>query len=115
MTEVKPRIRLMTPEEVRTTRLINAGSMIDLLGVVIPIAAGRTDQVHVFKEDSLLFVLSVNYRFEYAGLEVFDATTGEEHESIFVDSEWNLREYFGANWRDAAPINIVKKFMEHMN
>jgi hypothetical protein len=115
MTKISPPIKLMTPEEMRPTQLINAGAVIDFQGVIIPIAAGRSDQVHVFKEDALLFVLSVNYRFEYAGLEVFDAATGEEHESIFVDSEWNLREYFGANWRDAAPMNIVKKFMEHMN
>lgn len=114
MTEVKPRIRLMTPEEVRTTRLINAGSVIDLLGISIPIAAGRRDQVHVFKEDVLLYVLSINYRFEYAGIEVFDATTGKEHESIFVENEWKLKEYFGAEWRDAAPITIVKKFREYM-
>ncbi len=115
MTTIKPRIRLITPEEVRTTRLINAGSVIELQGVVIPIAAGRSDQIHVFKEEAQLFVLSINYRFEYAGLEVFDATTGEEQESIFVDSEWNLKSYFGNNWRDAAPMNIVKKFREYMN
>jgi hypothetical protein len=114
MKQIRPPIRLMTPEEMRPTQLINVGSVIDMLGVIIPIAAGRTDQVHVFKEEALLYVLSVNYRFEYAGIEVFDATTGEEQESIFVDNEWNLKEYFGANWRDAAPMNIVKKFMEHM-
>ena len=63
----------------------------------------------------MLYALSVNYRFEYAGIEVFDATTGEEQESIFVDNAWNLKEYFGAKWRDAAPLTIVKKFMEYMN
>ena len=115
MTKIKPPIRLMTPEEMRSTQLINAGSVIDLLGVVIPIAAGRTDQVHVFKEDATIYVLSINYRFEYAGIEVFDAATGEEQESIFVDNELNLKSYFRNNWRDAAPMNIVKKFMEYMN
>ena len=112
MKQIRPPIRLMTPEEMRPTQLINAGSVIDMLGVIIPIAAGRTDQVHVFKENALLFVMSINYRFEYAGLEVFDATTGEEHESIFVDSECNIRGYFGSRWRDAAPMTIAKKFRE---
>lgn len=115
MTRIRPTIRLMTPEEMRPTPLVNAGSVIDFQGVIIPIAAGRSDQVHVFKEDSLLYVLSVNYRFEYIGVEVFDTATGEEQESIFVDNEWNLKEYFGKNWRDAAPITIVKKLMEYMN
>jgi len=115
MTKIKPPIRLMTPEEMRSTQLINAGSVIDLLGVVIPIAAGRSDQIHVFKEDAVLYVLSINYRFEYAGLEVFDATTGEELESIFVDNEWNLKGHFGSRWRDAAPVTIAKKFREYLS
>jgi len=115
MMKINPSIRLMTPEEMRPPKLINAGSVIDFQGVIIPIAAGRSDQIHVFKEDAMLYILSINYRFEYAGIEVFDAATGEEYESIFVDNEWNLREYFGATWRDAAPMNIVKKFMEYMN
>ncbi len=110
MTKITPPIRLMTLEEMRPTQLINAGSVIDMLGVFIPIAAGRTDQVHVFKEDTQLYVLSINYRFEYAGIEVFDAATGQEYESIFVENDWQLKEYFGSRWRDAAPITIVKKF-----
>lgn len=115
MTKIKPTIRIMTPEDMRPPKLINAGSVIDFLGVIIPIAAGRSDQVHVFKEEATLYVLSINYRFEYAGIEVFDAATGEEQESIFVDNEWNLKEYFGAKWRDAEPMTIVKKFMEYVN
>ena len=70
--------------------------------------------MHVFKEDTLLYVLSINYRFEYAGIEVFDATTGEEHESIFVENDWKLKEYFGSKWRDAAPMTITKKFREFL-
>jgi hypothetical protein len=46
--------------------------------------------------------------FEYAGIEVFNEATGEEQESIFVDSVRNLKEYFGTYWRGAAPIIIVK-------
>jgi len=114
MTTIKPPIRLMTPEEVRPTQLINSGSVIDLLGVLIPIAAGRSDQVHVFKEDTTIYVLSVNYRFEYAGIEVFDALTGEKQESIFVENEWKLKEYFGNNWRDATPMTRVKKLRDFL-
>ena len=114
MKQIKPTIRLMTPEEMRPTQLINAGAVIDFQGIIIPIAAGRSDQVHVFKEDAMLYVLSVNYRFEYAGIEIFDATTGEEFESIFVDNEWNLKEYFGSNWRHADPMMIAKKFREFL-
>jgi hypothetical protein len=39
---ITPTIRFMTPEETRTARLINAGSIIDFEGNTIPIAAGRS-------------------------------------------------------------------------
>ena len=35
MNQIKPIIRLMTPEETRTTRLMNAGSVIELEGTTI--------------------------------------------------------------------------------
>ena len=101
----------MTPEETRTTRLMNAGSVIELEGTTIPISAGRSDQVHVFRESTVLYVLSVNYRHEYIGLEVFDAASGEEYVSIFINYEWELKEYLGAKWRELAPITIIRKIM----
>jgi hypothetical protein len=115
MNQIKPRIRLMTPEEVRTAQLVNAGSVIELEGVTIPIAAGRSDHVHVFQDSTVLYVVSVNYRHEYIGLEVFDASSGEEYNSIFVDGEWELKAYLGVRWMEAAPLTIINRFMEFMN
>ena len=109
MQQLSPTIRLMTPEETRTTRLINAGSVIDLEGTTIPIAAGRTDQVSVFKESTVLYVLSVNHRYDYIGMEVFDAVSGEEYNSIFLQFPWECEEYLGDDWNQLSPISIVSK------
>ena len=49
MQPITPTIRFMTPEETRTNNLINAGRVIDYRGNTIPIAAGSSDRIHVFK------------------------------------------------------------------
>lgn len=111
MNQINPTIRLMTPEDTRTKQLMNAGSVIEFEGTTIPISAGRSDQVHVFNESTVLYVLGINYRHEYIGLEVFDASSGEEYNNIFINYEWELKEYLGAKWRELAPIAIIRRFM----
>jgi len=112
--QITPTIRIMTPEETRTTRLINAGSVIDYEGTTIPIAAGRSDRVHVFKESTVLYVLSVNYRHDYIGMEIFDAASGEEYDNIFLHYQWELEEYLGRRWRELAPMTIARKLREFL-
>jgi len=108
MTAIKPTIRIMTPEDTRTTQLMNAGSVIELEGTTIPISAGRSDQVHVFSESTVLYVLSTNIKLGYMGLEVFDAASGEEYNTIFINYEWELEEYLGKEWEQMEPVTIIR-------
>ena len=112
--KISPPIRLMTPEEMRPTQFINAGSVIELDGTTIPVAAGRSDQVHVFKDSTILYVLSVNYRHDYIGMEVFDAASGEEYETIFLQYQWELEEYLGNSWRELAPKTIIRRLLQFL-
>jgi hypothetical protein len=109
MTKITPTIRFMTPEETRAARLANAGRVIVLDGTTIPIEAGRSDQVHVFKDSTVLYVLSVNHRYDYIGMEVFDAVSGEEYNSIFFQFPWECEEYLGEKWKELSPVSIVTK------
>ncbi len=114
MTQITPTIRFMTPEETRTAKLINAGSVIYYEGTTIPIAAGRSDQVHVFKQSTVLYVLSTNYKLGYLGLEIFDASSGEEYEQIFLQYEWEIEEYLGTDWEQMEPATIVRKLVSNL-
>lgn len=112
MTSIKPNIRLMTPGEIRSTKLLNAGSVIEVKGTAIPIVAGRSDQVHVFIESTVLYVLSINYRHDSIGMEVFDSASGEEYDSIFLQCQWELHDYLGKKWRELSPISIIRRLMQ---
>jgi len=78
---------------------------------VVPIAAGRSDHVHVFRESTVLYVLSTNSTIGYIGLEIFDASSGEEYDNIFLQFQWEFEEYLGAKWSELTPLTIIKKFI----
>ena len=111
MNKIFPTIRLMTPEETRTSQLINAVRVIEHDGTTIPISAGRSDQVHIFQDSTVVYVLSINLLMEYIGLEIFDASSGEEFDNVFLQFEWELKEYLGSKWRGMTPVAIVRKLM----
>ena len=84
MQPITPTIRFITPEETRDRKLINAGSVLMYGTTAIPLGAGRSDRIHVFKESTVLYVLSTNSKLGYPGLEIFYASSGEEYEQILL-------------------------------
>jgi len=114
MTQINPVIRLMTPEETRTRKLINAGSVLMFETTAIPLGAGRGDRIHVFQESTVLYVLSSNNKIGYLGLEIFDSSTGEEYEQIFLQYQWELEEYLGSDWEEMEPAAIVRKLAANL-
>jgi hypothetical protein len=57
----------MTAEEIRSRQLINAGSVFIYGTIAVPLGAGRTDRIYVFKESTVLYVLSTNNKLGYLG------------------------------------------------
>ena len=47
----------------------------------------------------------------YIGLEIFDASSGEEYDNIFLQFQWEFEEYLGAKWSELTPLTIIKKFI----
>jgi hypothetical protein len=118
MQPIAPTIRFITPEETRDRKLINAGSVLMYGTTAIHLGAGRSDRIHVFKESTVLYVLSTNSKLGYLGLEIFDASSGEEYEQILLRYEWELEEYLWVDWEQMEPVAIVKRliaiFIERM-
>jgi len=80
----------------------------------IPIPAGRSNQVHIFQESTVVYVLSINLQMEYIGLEIFDAGTGEEYDNICIQFQWELEEYLGCKWRELTHQTIIRKLVNYL-
>ena len=70
--------------------------------------AGYEDEIHVFKEGEEIFVLSLNNRLMYVGLEIFkrDMKTG----SIFLQ-EYTVKDVLGR--MDLAPFTIIRRLVNY--
>ncbi len=73
------------------------------------IGAGTTDNVYVYNDNNLFYVLIINYNLGYCGLEIYDPTHGQIND-IFLQG--NEIEQVGG--LDLAPITIVKRLAQFM-
>jgi hypothetical protein len=80
----------------------------------VPSLTGKSDQVHIFQDSTVVYVLSINLLMEYIGLEIFDAGTGEEYYNIYLQFQWELEEYLGSKWRDMTPQAIVRRLVSFL-
>ncbi len=83
----------------------------DRIGLhVHKIAAGYSDDIHVYRENGRIFVLSKNDRLGYIGLEVFGSreTTGE----VFVESH-DVESHVGRY--DLAPFTIIRRLEDYVS
>ena len=71
------------------------------------ISAGNADDIHVYREGDQIFVLSVNDRLDYVGLEVFagDDRVGD----IFLQGD-QVKETLGRS--DLLPSTMIRRLLE---
>jgi hypothetical protein len=71
------------------------------------LSAGYDDDLHVYRESGLIFVLSLNNRLGYVGLEVFSGANpaGE----IFLQGD-QVTETLGRN--DVAPFTAIRRLID---
>lgn len=53
-------------------------------GKTIKISAGNLDDLFVYSDKESIYILSINYRLEYCGLEIFNREDGELYGDIFT-------------------------------
>jgi hypothetical protein len=84
-------------------------------GKAYTLACGSTDDVNVFEDNTVLFVMSQNWGLEYCGLQVFDLDT----DSVEPRSEVFFQEGFpdegrGLPWTELIAINRCKALAQYL-
>ena len=74
------------------------------------LSAGYKDDIYVYREHGITFILTNNSYLGYVGLEVFNGS--EQAGDLFLEYH-NLIEVLGRC--DLAPITMVRKLREYMN
>ena len=97
-----------TWKEQREARRFNPGLQIHVGTLHFPIGAGTSDHIHLFMEDGEYYVLAINTRLEYCGLQIFSAT-GELTDDTFCDTS-QIAEDIGS--LELSPMTICKRLQD---
>ena len=73
------------------------------------IGAGYSDDIDVYREGTLTYVLSRNHNLGYFGLEIFEGS--EKVGDMFVEAH-QVKETIGRD--DLAPFTVVKRMAEYI-
>jgi len=78
----------------------------------VPISAGYSDQITVYREKELTIVLSTNKGLCYAGVELFlhGKGTGE----LFLQTDYDIESVLGKNGLDKSSLWIAKTMANHI-
>lgn len=78
----------------------------------VEILAGQTDNIEVFKEGNVTYVLSWNPRKQYAGMEAFMGhdKVGE----VFIQNQGKLEKLLGKGWLELNQTTIAKKLLYYI-
>ena len=63
---------------------------------------------HVITESTVRYVLSINDINTSISMEIQDAASGEEYDSIYLQDQLELMQCLGNNWRDLEPVTIIR-------
>jgi hypothetical protein len=80
-----PHKRKMTWEEQREAGLQNPGLMMEYCRLRIPLSAGYSDTVEIYRNGNSLMILTVNRQLEYVGLDEVDCLDGQIIGSVFLE------------------------------
>lgn len=103
-------------EEQRAARRYNPATVVEWVQGRrkrrMTLGAGDSDHLHFFTDDTLFIALSVNYRLDYVGIQVFDTAIDAEVGEVFFDT--NLEAAFGRNWEAKSPMFLAKSMFEYI-
>ena len=113
MKRISPRIRYMTPEETSSHDFCNPGLMMEYENLMIPLNAGYSDSIYIFRESNNIYVLIFSRRIGYAGLDILDSQDGDIVGSVFME-DYQLRDSISRQWFHMKPETLIRKLQMYL-
>jgi len=113
MTAIKPTIKLFTSDKDNAGIQINS-LILEHQGNNYHLQGGTKDTIHVFTQSIALYVLTINKRNGYIGLNSFMAPEPDPINSIFLHNYEDITETLGKKWEQMKPETIVQKLIDYI-
>lgn len=112
MKRIFPTIRKMTWEETSSHNLQNPGLVLEYCNLMIPLSAGYSDSVLIYRESNSLLILITNRQLGYVSLDEVDCLDGDIFGTVFLE-EQHLKTIC-KNWHLMKPETLVRRLSNHL-
>jgi len=113
MKRIFPAIRKMTHYETTSRNLQNPGLMLEYCNLMIPLRAGYTDAIMIYRNGNSLLVLITNRQIGYIGLDEVDCLDGNMIGSVFLE-EYQIKDCIGSRWLQMKPETMIRRLSPYL-
>jgi len=112
MKRIFPTIRKMNIQETSNHNLHNPGLILEYCNLMIPLSAGYSDSVLIYRKSNSLLILIMNKQLGYVGLDEVDCLDGDIIGTVFLE-EQHLKAIC-KNWHLMKPETVIKRLSDHL-
>lgn len=113
MKRIFPPIRKMTFDETQQHNLHNPGLILEYCNLIIPLSAGYSDTILIYRESNSLLILITNDSLGYVSLDEIDCLDGDIIGTVFME-EYQLNESIGNRWHLMKPETLARRLSEYL-
>jgi len=113
MKRIFPTIRKMTCDETSNHNLHNPGLILEYFNLMIPLRAGHSDSVMIYRKNNSLLILIINKQIGYVGLDEVDCLDGDIIGTVFLE-EHQLRETVSTRWLLMKPETLIIRLTNYL-
>jgi hypothetical protein len=103
----------MTPEETGSHNLQKPGLILEYINLMIPLSAGYSDTIQIYRNGNSLLILITNNQIGYVGLDEVDCLDGDIIGTIFMQ-EYQLKESVSKNWHLMKAETLIKRLSGYL-
>jgi hypothetical protein len=103
----------MTPEETIGHNLQNPGLVLEYCHLMIPLSAGYTDTIHIYRNGNSLMILITNNQLGYIGLDEIDLLDGDIIGTVFLE-EHQVKECIGRRWLQMKQETLIRRLAPYL-
>lgn len=113
MKRIFPTIRKMTFDETNNHNLQNPGLILEYCNLMIPLSAGSSDIIMIYRNGNSLLILITNRQLGYVGLDEADCMAGDIIGNVFLE-EHQMKENISTRWLQMKPETLIKKISGYL-
>lgn len=112
MNQITPVIKLFTHQDKQSSGLYISALILEHNGNCYHLQGGTRDTIHVFTQGVCIFTLTINKTHGYIGFNAYMTPEPDPINTIFLQSNRDIKDTLGNKWENLSPKSIVRKLID---